>query len=159
MMEAVGAITSILQILDATVKLIDYVKDVRSAEKQILSVQTEIEVIRYILYALNASVDEDPKTFHVTLTVLGAEDGVLFEFYTFLNNFKEKLVAKPGRKILWPFDKPRIKQDLEKLQRYKTVLICALLNDSMFVCDFFLGRAVSSITTLPISFPVAAVTC
>ncbi|OBT64762.1 hypothetical protein VE03_06549 [Pseudogymnoascus sp. 23342-1-I1] len=132
-MEALGAIGSVVQLLDATAKLIDYVKDVRAAERQILSVQTEIEIIRYILYALNTSVDEDPKTFHVTLTILGAEDGVLFEFYAFLVSFKEKLVAKPGRKLLWPFDKSRIKQDLERIQRYKTILICALLNDSILL--------------------------
>ncbi|KFY42331.1 hypothetical protein V494_02458 [Pseudogymnoascus sp. VKM F-4513 (FW-928)] len=132
-MEAVGAIGSIVQIIDATAKLIEYVKDVCAAEKEILSVQTEIEVIRYILYALNTSVDEDPEIFHVTLTVLSAEDGVLYEFYSFLVSFKEKLVAKPGRKLLWPFDKHRIKQDLEKIQRYKTILICALLNDSILL--------------------------
>lgn len=138
-MDVVGAIGSIVQILDATAKLIDYVKDVRTAEKQILSIQTEIEVIRYILYALNTSVDENPNTFHVTLTALGAEDGILYEFQLFLVSFKEKLVAKPGRKLLWPFDKCRIKQDLAKIQRYKIILICALLNDSMFVCHFFFG--------------------
>ncbi|OAF61513.1 hypothetical protein VC83_01953 [Pseudogymnoascus destructans] len=130
-MDAVGAIGSIVQILDATAKLIDYLKDVRAAEKQILSFQAEIEVIRYILCALNTSVDENPKIFHVTLTVIGAEDGILYEFNSFLVSFKGKLVAKPGRKLLWPFDKSRIKQDLEKIQRYKTILICALLNDSI----------------------------
>ncbi|ELR04453.1 hypothetical protein GMDG_06766 [Pseudogymnoascus destructans 20631-21] len=132
-MDAVGAIGSIVQILDATAKLIDYLKDVRAAEKQILSFQAEIEVIRYILCALNTSVDENPKIFHVTLTVIGAEDGILYEFNSFLVSFKGKLVAKPGRKLLWPFDKSRIKQDLEKIQRYKTILICALLNDSILL--------------------------
>ncbi|KFY15835.1 hypothetical protein V492_01728 [Pseudogymnoascus sp. VKM F-4246] len=138
---------------NATAKLIDYVKDVYAAEKQILSVQAEIDVIRYILYALNTSVGEDPKIFHVTLAVLSAEDGVLHEFYTFLVSFKEKLVAKPGRKLLWPFDKHRIKQDLEKIQRYKTILICALLNDSILLTKKIkdgvdtIKRGVEEITT------------
>jgi hypothetical protein len=154
-MEAVGAIGSIVQIIDATAKLINYAKDVHAAEKQIFSVQTEIEVIRHILCALNTSVDESPKTFHLTLTVLSAEDGVLFEFYTFLLSFKEKLVAKPGRKLLWPFDKSRIKQDLEKIQRYKTILVCALLNDSMYVCPYFFRCASTSVTTLALFMLVA----
>lgn len=146
-MEAVGGIASIIQILDATAKLINYVKDVRGAEKQVTAVQAEIEVIRYVLNALKVSVDGDPETFRVTSTILGANDGILDELFSFALSFKEKLEAKPGRKLLWPFNKYYIQQDLEKIQGYKTVLVCALLNDSMSVCHFFFRRATLQVTT------------
>ncbi|KFZ02901.1 hypothetical protein V502_11411 [Pseudogymnoascus sp. VKM F-4520 (FW-2644)] len=136
-MEAVGALASIVQLVDATAKLINYLKDVRAAEKQISTVQSEIEIIHNVLVALQTSVDENPKTFHVTLTALNAKDGILFEISSFITDFKEKLEAKPGRKlgrkISWPFDKSRFQQDLERIQRYKTILICALLNDSIIL--------------------------
>lgn len=151
-MEVVGALASIVQLLDATAKLIDYLKDVRTAEKQISTVRTEIEVIRNVLLALERSAEENPKTFHGTLTVLNAKDGILFEISSFITDFKEKLEAKPGRKlgrkISWPFDKSRFQQDLKRIQRYKTILICALLNDSMFVCHFFFGPAALQVITL-----------
>lgn len=151
-MEAISALASILQIIDATSKLINYLKDVRAAEKQISTVQAEIEVIHHVLVALKTSVVENPKTFHMTLTVLNAKDGILFEISSFITDFKEKLEAKPGgklgRKISWPFDKSRFQQDLERIQRYKTILICALHNDSMFVCHIFFRRAALEVATL-----------
>lgn len=147
-MEAVGGIASIIQVLDATAKLINYVKDVRGAEKQITTVQAEIEVIRHVLNALKISVDENPETFHVTSTILGANDGILDEFSSFIICFKEKLEAKPGRKLLWPFNKSHILQDLEKIQRYKTVLVCALLNDSLSVYHLFSRHAKLQVASL-----------
>lgn len=147
-MEAVGALASILQIIDATAKLINYLKDVRAAKKQISTVQSEIEVIRHVLVALKTSADENPETFHVTLTVLDAKDGILFEFSTFIDDFKKKLEAILGKPFLWPHEKSRIQQDLERIQRYKTILICALLNDSTFVCHFFFRPAALEVATL-----------
>jgi hypothetical protein len=154
-MEAVGAIASIIQILDSTVKLINIVKDIRSAERQISSVQSEIEAIRHILLALSTSVEQNPKTFHATLSVLTVESRILAEFYSFFLSFKERLEAKPGRKLLWPFDKPSIQRDLETIQRYKTILTLALLNDSMFVNSFLFSRASTSVTTLALFMLVA----
>lgn len=155
-MDVLSVIASVVGILDATAKLIGFVKDVRAAKKELWGFHVEMEIVLHVLRALNTSVVENPETFRATSKALRDEQRILAEFNSFLVSLKEKLVAKPGRRLLWPLDKSDIKQDVERIQRYKAILICALQNDSMFVCRFFFsGLPVLQSLDLCCSFPVA----
>jgi len=119
MAEVLGAIASVLAILEATNWVIGTVKVVKGAKEEIERVTGEMTLVHHLLSALDISIKQDVVSWESTGKLLIQENGPLEKFRVTMLDMKSKLAPEDsGHKrmiqgMLWPFQKKDVDQFLQ----------------------------------------------
>ncbi|KAK0438142.1 uncharacterized protein EV420DRAFT_1651193 [Desarmillaria tabescens] len=148
MSEVIGAASSVTAVINNIITLISYVKDVSNAPEEMIQISKELEYLRIYLTAIKELMSLSPENdpWLETLKRLfpppdDARDDVpggLFKELTEL--FKEldkKLVIDPPqwkkvkKRLLWTLTKTSVEEDLQKIERFKTLVMSAVQLDDV----------------------------
>ncbi|KAH0541723.1 hypothetical protein FGG08_003815 [Glutinoglossum americanum] len=135
---AVSLAASIVQLIDATTKVIKYLNDVKDAPKDRARLARETTSLLALLTDLRYKVEEANPTdpwFNGVFS-LGVEGGPLEQFDETIKELVKKLKPGTGIKkfnkiLLWTLDKNEISETLTKIERLKTLVGLALQNDQL----------------------------
>jgi hypothetical protein len=146
MAEAVGLAASIIQLINATNKVVKYVEDIKNADEEWAELLEEARVMLDLLTKLKAKSEQkaisQPQLAQLSLA---AQNGPLHIFQNEMEKLTEKLQIKTGPKrivqvIMWTRTKGKIGDFLSKLERAKSIIQVALLNELkyylLFLCIF-----------------------
>ena len=128
--------TSIIAILQLTTILTGYCNDVRKATKEQAMVAVEASSLYSLLTNLRIRVQaarsDDP--WFQQVRVLGVENGPLDQFKSILEKMVGQILSLRKRDqiksiLTWTFTKTEIDNALERMERLKSLINCALTND------------------------------
>ena len=129
---AVGLAASIVQLIDATTKVIKYLNDVKDAPKDRWTLAREATSLLALLTNLRYGLEE-PKSTNPLFNVrsLGVEGGAFDQFKEAMEELARKLkpeagIKKFGKALIWTLDKNEISNILSKIERLKTLVSLAL---------------------------------
>lgn len=135
-MDPVSLTASIIAILELTTKLTSYMNSVRNAtlEQKQLAVEASslLSLLTSLRYRVEDARSSDPWFNQVRL--LGVERGPLDQFRECLEKMVEQTL-RTNRKdqirsvLTWKLAKPQVQNSLERLERLKTLVNCALTSD------------------------------
>ncbi|KAK0219044.1 hypothetical protein IW262DRAFT_1483378 [Armillaria fumosa] len=142
MAEAIGIASSITTLIENTVTVINYLKDVKHASKERDEFLTELEHLETCLSGLKLTIqrstEDDP--WLVTLQQFHDSDGFK-QLLDLLNGLKTKL--KPGssrlkrmwRRMNWTVVKDSVMGDLSRVERFKSLILIAEQHDNLALTD------------------------
>jgi hypothetical protein len=135
---AVGLAASIAQLIDATVKAMKYLNDVKDAPKDRAKIAREATSLLVLLTELRYMVEEAKSTdpWFVGIRSLGVRMGPLEQFKEEMEDLAKHLkpqggIKKSGKTLLWTLDKKDINSILSKIERLKTCASLALQKDHL----------------------------
>ena len=138
MAEVIGLVSSIIQVIGATTKTIQYLSDVKDAPKERAKLAREASSLVALLTDLRYKVEEVKSTdpWFASVRSLGADMGPLQQFRDAMEGLERKLkphtgIEKFGKALLWTIDKNDIKDILGKIERLKTTVGLALQMDHL----------------------------
>lgn len=134
----VGFVAALVQLIDVTSKVVTYCNDVKNAPKDRAKLSREASGLLALFIDLRYRVEETTSTqpWFTGLQSLGKEGGPLMEFKTAMEDIADKLTPGKGvmkiKKVLcWTLDKKEIEAILSKIERLKTLIGLALLEDHL----------------------------
>jgi len=130
---------SIIALLQASGTILQYIKSVKDANKDIKTFQVEMINIRGLLFSLQDLLSDLKPGETSLLPVfesLGGENGALKQFKTTLEDLVSKLGPKEystmvGKVVSWHFKKDDVKNLLSTIERYKTLFTLVLQRDQL----------------------------
>ncbi|KAJ6563412.1 ankyrin repeat-containing domain protein [Mycena vulgaris] len=133
MAEALGIVTSSIQLLDMAMKVFEYVKDFHNAPEEQHKLLAEMNILKPMLVELQSRVRANPSS-----STLQQMKEPLNRFKTTMGHFTRKLeAADPGgwsklsRRITWSlWSKKEAKENLDEFERMKSSLTIWLNMDS-----------------------------
>ena len=130
----VGLSASVIQISDATIKILRYLNDVRNASKEQAQVAQEGTLLLALLTSIKYRLEETDVKDQWARGVLslGMVNGPLHQYQEALEGLAGKLHGSGGRlktAVLWHFDKKDIEEFLRKMGRVKSLVDSALQGD------------------------------
>ncbi|KAI9731134.1 MAG: hypothetical protein M1834_005327 [Cirrosporium novae-zelandiae] len=142
-METVGLVASIVQLIDTTSKVINYIDDVKGAHKEQVALAREAKNTVALLKKLKDKAEEQEKaerkesdSWWTTVQDLGVEDGPfdqLKEGMKMAEKFKSESGSKQFyRSVFWPHTKKQFKRLLDQTERVKSLISLALTDKLMF---------------------------
>lgn len=136
MAEVLGAISSIIAILELSGTIIDYVHKIKSASADCDRILLEISSVNGFLSSLKELImrAESQSIWLETVKSLDSPTGPISQYETSLKRLELKLKPvigwkKAGKAVRWPFEKAEILEILGNIERQKTFFILALEND------------------------------
>ncbi|KAK7426023.1 hypothetical protein QQZ08_007471 [Neonectria magnoliae] len=136
-MEPLGTIASIIAILELLSKVAKYVNSVTGVEKERKSLRLELRACQYIHQEIvdEADTSEEDKAWSETIKAIEAPGAPLGQLQIALGIIEAKLQPKDGiKKVLarleWPFSEKEIKEIHVKIEREKSLLELALINNA-----------------------------
>lgn len=134
MAEVLGAVASVVALLECAVKISGYLMAIKESHKNRDSIRQELSSITGVLFILKTqliSSQDDPDTLQ-TSKMLNTPDGLLEQLKSLMAVLEKKLEPKSGVKALtWPFRKDEFKDILNALGRQQSLLNLALQGDHM----------------------------
>jgi len=143
-MDPLSASASIIAVLQMTGTVIQYINGVRGAPAERERFLTELNGINIILIQLQEPAEDTEQTeepmqaskWSETLQLLNQPNGPLKQLDQLLRIIKSKLAPTHGLKSVkkaftWPFQKEEVRELIAKIERQKTLLNLALLNDHL----------------------------
>lgn len=139
-MDPLSLTASIIAVLQLTSTLTSYISEARNATADQAKVAVEAGNLYSLLTTLRFRVEEarsdDPWFNQVKL--LGRENGPLDQFKIVLEKMVSLLPSSGKRDqvksaILWKFTKKEVENVLARMERLKSFISCALINDLMCV--------------------------
>jgi hypothetical protein len=137
MAEALGIVTSSLQLLDTALKVFEYAKDFHDAPEEQRKLLAEMNILKPMLVELQTRVRANPSS-----NALQQMEEPLNRFKTTMEQFTRKLepaAADPGgwskfsRRITWSlWSKKEAKENLDQFERMKSLLTIWLNMDSWY---------------------------
>ena len=134
----VGLAASIVQLIDATMKAMKYLNNVKDAPKDRAKIAREATSLLVLLMELRYMVEEAKSTdpWFAGIRSLGVKMGPLEQFKEEIEDLAEKLnpqsgMKKFGKTLLWTLDKKDIDRILSKIERLKTLASLALQKDHL----------------------------
>ena len=136
---AVGLAASILQIINTTAQIIQYLKDVREAPEERAQIHQEANSLLGLLKSLRDRVEhanqKDP--WYVLICSLEGQGGPLDQCQSAMIALAKKLrpesgVKKLEKRLLWTFDKKQVKATLNLFERLKSWISLALQGDHLY---------------------------
>ena len=127
---------SIVAVLQLTLTLTSYINDIRHATAEQAKVAIEASNLCSLLTSLRYRVEavrsDDPWFNHVKM--LGMHDGPLDQFKYVLKEMIEQISSSRKRDqiksaLMWKFIKSDIENALERMERLKSFINCALTED------------------------------
>jgi hypothetical protein len=133
---AVGLVASIVQLIDATAKVIKYVSEVKDAPKERETLSLEAANLMPLLMALKQRVDtasgNDPWFLSVySLGVVGGPIPLLQAAMEALSVRLKSGKKKLRRHLSWPSDKKDCIATLARIERMKSLIGLALQDDHL----------------------------
>jgi hypothetical protein len=146
-MEAIGAATAILQLLEISIKIFSacqvYYIGVKDARKDISRLTTEITSLSDVLQQLQDILDSNDSaetggSKFVVAGILTREDGPLRGCERELTALAEKLAQAEGkggklRSLTWPFKEKEVQKAVEEIERQKASLELCLVVGNTYV--------------------------
>jgi hypothetical protein len=135
-MDPISITASIIAILELTTTLMGYINDVRRATREQAKVAVEASNLYSLLINLRFRVEEsrsnDPWFTQVKL--LGRENGPLDQFKDVLEKMVEQISSSRKRDqvksaLTWKFTKSEVDNALQRMERLKSLIQCALTED------------------------------
>jgi hypothetical protein len=137
-MEPLSTTATIVAILQLTITLAGYVNDVKNATREQKKIAVEASNLSALLTSLRFRVEEsrpdDPWFTQVRL--LGIENGPLEQFKDVLEKMVGQISSTRKRDqiksvLTWKFTKLEVENALQRMERLKSLVNCALTNDLM----------------------------
>jgi hypothetical protein len=136
----VGLTAGIVQLIDATMKAIKYLNDVKDAPKDRAMLAREAISLLALFTDLRSRLEEAKSTdpWFTGVRSLGVEGGALDQFKEALEELARKLkpeggIKKFGKSLFWTLDKSDISCFLSKIERLKTLVGLSLQRDHLWV--------------------------
>ena len=136
---AVGLAASILQIINTTAQIIQYLNDVREAPEERAQILREAASLLGLLKSLRARVEHANQTdsWYVQIRSLEGQGGPLDQYQSAMIALAKKLKPESGVKkleklLLWTFDKKQIKATLDLIERLNSLISLALQGDHLY---------------------------
>ena len=132
-----GLAASIIQLIDATVKVTQYINDVKDApaerSKLAMEVANLVPLLTSLRYRIEGASSDD--SWFLGVRSLGAPKGPLDLFKQDLKYLASKLepqhgAKKIGKLLVWTLDKKDIKNSLDSIERIKSLISLALQRDT-----------------------------
>ncbi|KAK0485427.1 hypothetical protein EDD18DRAFT_1428343 [Armillaria luteobubalina] len=140
MAEVLGIASSITALIQNTVTVINYLKDVKNAPKERDKLWRELQYLEICLTALEKTtrLSEDGTKWLKTLQKL---DKGIEKLQKLLEGLKKNLKPDPesswwkrsSQRMLWTISKESVKDDLSKIERFKTLIAIALQHDHLML--------------------------
>lgn len=134
----VGLVASIVQLINTTATVIQYLNDVKDAPKTRARLAREASDLLALLTDLRYRVEEAESTepWFTNIRSLGLAGGPLSQFQEAIETLEKKLrpesgLRKLGKTLLWTLEKGDIELILSKIERLKTFVSLALQNDHL----------------------------
>ena len=135
-MDPLSISASIIQILQFTKIVVQYLNDVKDASKECLKICDEISSTSFLLYMLKDRAEHAQEGDDSSSTVrsLNVPNGPLDQFKNELERLTARLAPFHGLKgigkaVSWPLKKTEVKDILGKIERQKVLFSLALQND------------------------------
>lgn len=129
---------SILQIITITAQTVQYLSDINNAPKERAKITQETISLLGPLMSLRDRLENANTTdpWFARLLSLGAQGGPLEQYQKGLEEIVAKLQTKSGiklvgQRLLWTLDKKQTKDILDRIERLKTLIGIALLDDNL----------------------------
>jgi hypothetical protein len=139
MAEAVGLVASIVAILELSAKVLGYLNDVKDASTDRARCALEVATVHGLLEKLRHRIEEhnDPDSwFRSARDVI--KGGLLDQFEEALLDLHDGLTAggrfrRAAEALKWKFKKEEVRDILNRVGRFNTVMITALQMDQLYV--------------------------
>lgn len=130
----IGLASSIAQLFDATIKLIEYVNKVKKAPKSRAMLAIEAATLLGFLTNLKyrveqAETEHDPWYFGTQS--LGGRNGPIEQLKTEMATLNANLEPRFGKSLIWPFDEASINNTLIRIERLKSHIGLVLHQDHL----------------------------
>lgn len=131
---AIGLASSIAQLFDATIKLIEYVNKVKKAPKNRAMLAIEATALLGLLTSLRyrveqAATEHDP--WYLGVQSLGGKNGPVEQLKMEIATLNAKLEPKFGGPLTWPFNEASINGTLTRIERLKSHVGLGLQDDHL----------------------------
>lgn len=147
MADPIGMAASVFALVELVTRSIKVVKDIRDGAAERRSLLVGLGSTRNLLLSLVDLVDisnsEDP--WFTTARQLEDPDGPLAHLKTFLERIERKLLPERTtsqriiQSLTWSLDKEEVQSMLKGIERIKSLLAVALLEDNLCVPSLYLG--------------------
>lgn len=142
MSDPLSITASILAVLQLSITVTQYLKDVQGGSRDRLRLRDEIRSIVCLLEMLKDRV-EDPElqeTWGKSTVSLGSPNGPLVQFASTLELLTAKLAPttrfqQVAKTLKWPLDKADVTAMLNSLERQKSLFNLAIQCDHMYACN------------------------
>jgi hypothetical protein len=135
-MDLMSMTASIITILDLTTTLTGYINDVRRATREQAKVALEASNLYSLLTNNRFRVEESPSDdpWFAQVKLLGRESGPLDQFKDVLEKMVEQISSSRKRDqvksaLTWKFTKSDVDKALQRMERLKSLIQCALTED------------------------------
>ncbi|PSN61088.1 hypothetical protein BS50DRAFT_652779 [Corynespora cassiicola Philippines] len=144
-MDPLSVTASIIAVGQATVKIVECLKDAKDASTDRSQFTTELSNLSNLLATLLFRVDENSnEPWHAEVRELGGKDGLIYQYRVALEQLKDKIsgehgIRKMAKALLWKYIKEDAKDILSRIERLKSLVQIALQMD-----HFTLSEAIES---------------
>lgn len=147
-MDPLSVSASILALLQSTGAVMNYLRDVKGAPKEIKRIRMEVFSVYNLLVALQVEANQATKddACPSTLNSLNVPNGSFQQFHSALDRLTSKLAPVQGWRRLgkgfkWPFEKEEMQEILNTVERLKTLFSLARQNDHIALSRAIKGDA------------------
>jgi hypothetical protein len=140
MADPLSTTASIIAIVQLSSAVVEYINGVRGATKERKRLRDEVRACEFILQQLKDDADdtEEGEAWSETIKALEGTDAPLGRLWIALNIVKAKLEPKTGLEktltsLKWPFSEKEVEKIISLIEREKTLLQLALVNDCRYV--------------------------
>ncbi|PSN61085.1 hypothetical protein BS50DRAFT_447749, partial [Corynespora cassiicola Philippines] len=127
-MDPLSVTASIIAVGQATVKIVECLKDAKDASTDRSQFTTELSNLSNLLATLLFRVDENSnEPWHAEVRELGGKDGLIYQYRVALEQLKDKIsgehgIRKMAKALLWKYIKEDAKDILSRIERLKSLV-------------------------------------
>lgn len=129
---------SLIAIMQLAQTVVGYLNDVKDASKEQVNIAMEISGVNALLTPLKCRVEgvQSGDPWFAVVQKLGDKGGPLDQFESTLKQLKSNVDPVDGfkkavRLLTWTFNKTEVKAMRSRIERFKTLAIFALANDTL----------------------------
>lgn len=137
-----GLVVNVVQIIEALLKVVGYINDVKEAPKDRARLARECASLLAFLtdfrYKVEESSTDDP--WYSSVQLLAATDGPLEQFRDELEELMRRLkpqtgLRKFGKALVWTLDQYYINNTISRIERLKALISVSRQEDHLYVCS------------------------
>jgi hypothetical protein len=138
---AIGLVASVAQLIDLTIKVVQYANSVKNASKIQAKLAVEASSLLSLLTSLRYDLEQmktegDP--WFAAIRSIVAHDGPLDQFSAMMAELAARLEPRTGlkqtaSKVLWPLEKKEVEDILQRIERIKSMIALAYERDNLYV--------------------------
>jgi len=139
---AIGLLAALVQLIDKTVEVTQYLNHVRNAPKERTELSTQILNLQSVLFLLRdrleeAGPEETRAKWFLSIQALAQKNGPIDQFKEAIERLKKKLkpadsgIKRFGKALIWTIEKEQVKEILDDTELLKSNISLALLEDQL----------------------------